>query len=175
MWKRTSGTQGRQLEEGMIFFSQTLWIDFLCINLTFPPLTRAIFSFITHCLYEVHLSIWFFPCIWVSKSSASLQCVSLISVLMAETVVLEPYFHFPQRPKVTQIVLEATLNRTQLIKRGPVASTLLLSEVVLPLIINLFKIKCLEDAIFVYLLIFIERAKREGEVIDTLIAIEIKA
>ena len=100
--KRTSGTQGRQETAGggHDIFSQTLWIDFSRINLTFSALSRAIFSSPTHCLCEVHMSTWFHlvPRLHLGLwELILLQGVYLISLLAVATVSLSSIF--PRCPR----------------------------------------------------------------------------
>ena len=133
MEKRTSGTQGRQETAGggHDIFSQTLWVDFSRINLTFSALSRATFSSPTHCLCEVHLV----P-LGSSLAPGSVRAHSparCLLDLIACGCHSKPFLHFPQVPKATQRVIRRTLNRTQLIRRGPISFTSVLPEVVFPL------------------------------------------
>ena len=66
----------------------------------------------------------------------------LISLVAASPSDSEPSLHFPQLPKVTQKVTRGTVSRTQLLRQvGLIFLTLLLPEVVFPLIVIPFDIK----------------------------------
>lgn len=128
---RTSGTQGRQLEEGMKVFLKLCGLTFMC-KLHISPFLHGNIFLSTHCLYEANMSTQFLPCIWVSESSVSLWTFSLISLVTAAPLDPELYLRFPQLPKVTQIVSRGTLSRTQFIRQvGLISFTLFPPEVVL--------------------------------------------
>ena len=66
----------------------------------------------------------------------------LTSLVAASPSDSEPSLHFPQLPKVTQKVTRGTVSRTQLLRQvGLIFLTLLLPEVVFPLIVIPFDIK----------------------------------
>ena len=160
--ERTSGTQGKQLEEGMKVFLKLCGLTFMCKPHILPFLQGNIFLS-THCLYEANTSTQFLPCIWVSESSVSLWTFSLISLVAAAPLDLELYLHFPQLPKVTQIVSRGTLSITQFIRQvGLISFTLFPPEVVFSLIVIPFCYEIIRTCSFCIVVDLLLNMQREN-------------